>query len=327
MAGTADDVAWRLFVDWCAAVDASPLPASVATISDFFDQVPASEPTLRARLRAIRKAHRATGNTLRVAPEPTPTAWRSGPGWLPLGEALAQVPVGGWPAALRGRRDAFLLTVIHHAHLTRNAAVRLSVDDIGWPHTPSPLRPITVHGHRIEPGDDPLSCPACAVTRWLRIAALANQWGRASVRQALILEPTQPDAHDCAEPPPPSWRDVWQLAPAIDQHGWMTDWRPMSTRAVSTVLAEHLTDRRRPRPEPAAATETIEQDPWDTDSAPPSEPRTGPVDECELWALLEEKVAAADAANARITALLDDTDALLGSLSDPVLTAEEAAER
>lgn len=89
--------AWRLFADWCTATGRTPLPASVATISDFFDQVPASEDTLRRRLRVIRRAHNDAGHALHIGTGPTPTAWRRGPNWLPLGSAIARGDVGGGP--------------------------------------------------------------------------------------------------------------------------------------------------------------------------------------------------------------------------------------
>lgn len=315
----APDTAWRLFVDWCTATGARPLPASVVTIGAFFEQVPAAEATLRARLRAIRRAHQAAGQQLRVGYEPSPTAWRTGPGWLTLPAALARCPVGGWPGGVHGRRDAFLLTVLATTRLTRSQAVRLSVDDIGWGPAAGAPQHVTVAGVPLEPAPDPAECPACAVTRWLRVLALEHRWGRASVRQMLMLAPMRPRGHDCADAAPERWREVWQLAPAVDQHGGFTDWRPMSTRAVSAVLAHRLADRAAPAPPPVEEAEPAEWDDW---QAPPHSPLAG-VAEDDLWALLEEKVAAAQSTNARIDALLADTESFLGSLSDPSQASDE----
>lgn len=315
-----DAAAWRLFTDWCAAVGVSPLPATVGTVAAFFDQVPASEGTLRARLRVIRRAHQRAGQVLGIGYEPSPTAWRSGPGWLSLGAALARCEVGGWPSAVRGRRDAFLLVAIGLVGLTRSQAVRLSVDDITWPTRPTSLDPIRIKGKAIEPTPGAADCPACAVTRWLRVATEQNRWGRSSVRQMLATHPSTATSHDCADGPPQGWREVWQLAPAVDQHGWFADWRPMSTRAVSTVLATRLADRTvRPTPPPE-----VERPEWD--DYEPDETRPQVTDEAELWALLEEKVAAADAANSRIDAILADTESFLGSISTPAPAVEEAPE-
>lgn len=313
------DPAWLLFLDWCEAVGASALPATVGTISRFFDDVPASVPTLRARLQAIRRAHHATGAHLAVAREPQPRPWRSGDGWLPLGLALDACPSGGWPSAFRGRRDAWILVLLSPlVRRTRRQVLDLRTKDIIWPQqSPSnspgaASAPITVAGAPIVANLErpPSECPACAVTRWLRVAGLENRWGKASVREFLIREPGVPVEHDCLAPAPRKWREVWQLAPAIDQHGWVVDWRPMSARSVSLVAATRLRKPAHGRGAPMVTAMPVPED-QARDAPDPvhSDARLAlaGASEEDLWDLLEQRVTEADAVNARIAAFLDDS--------------------
>ena len=52
---------WALFTDWCAATDASALPADSRTVVDFLTGCPAASATLRCRVAAIDHHHSAYG--------------------------------------------------------------------------------------------------------------------------------------------------------------------------------------------------------------------------------------------------------------------------
>lgn len=312
---------WSLFEDWCSATDRRALPASVDTIGAFFDQVPASASTLRGRLRAIRRAHQAAGVRLEVGEEPVPSAWRSGRDWLTYDEALARCESDGWPAAFRGRRDAFILTVVERTRLPRRRIVGLSAEDIEWDKPPTLAEPLRVLGVPIFPtSTDPALCPACAITRWIRLVSLYNRWSASAVKERLYQAPTHPDEHDCAKPPPRRWREVWDFLPAIDQHGWASRWRSMGPRALSAVLAERLARPGERRVVAAAVSEPRPE--WDTGDDSPERvsaaqaerERLRGVSESELWSLLDERIAATEDANARVNAFLADAEALVGRI-------------
>lgn len=103
---------WQLFVDWCTAVDAAPLPAATPTVARFLDFEPElSKATLRRRVSAINTAHRTAG----YAPPGTVTAIRTllsarDRHAATVFEVIGRLPVSGWPTGLFGRRDALLLT-------------------------------------------------------------------------------------------------------------------------------------------------------------------------------------------------------------------------
>ena len=50
---------WALFTDWCAATDASALPADPRTVVEFLQGCPAAPATLRCRVAAIDHHHSA----------------------------------------------------------------------------------------------------------------------------------------------------------------------------------------------------------------------------------------------------------------------------
>ncbi len=53
---------WALFVDWCAAADTSPLPASPITLAQFLDENPAGDAVQLRRVSAINRAHLDAGH-------------------------------------------------------------------------------------------------------------------------------------------------------------------------------------------------------------------------------------------------------------------------
>jgi len=162
-------------------------------------------------------------------------------------------------------------------------------------------------GRRVPSGADPRSCPACAVARWLDILGVADGLGRGSARMALAAAgaPTPAGPHQHTPSGPARWRGAAVLLPAIDQHGWLDDYRPITTRTIRARLA--LAAGR-------AETNSLlgeppEGPPAATDPAAPTAP-TGPARPApeleEVLTLLDDLADDADALNTRIQALLDD---------------------
>jgi hypothetical protein len=249
----------------------------------FTDALSCSASTLRRLTRAI---------SLRALPQ-TPRETACAPAWdvdrplLSVGESLRRCPSAGWPEAYRGRRDAWLLVLLSPTDtggrgLSRSQAVNLQPADVSLD--------FATH-------DDPARCPKCVAVRWLHVVGLEHRWSRSTVRSHLATVNVFPQ-HVCDQQPDEQWRSAWTLAPAIDRHGWPTDWRPMTPRAVTEVL--------RRRRDSAAPLVSLPPTPAQKDPAPER------VRDHTATALDLDVVArSADAVNARVKALLDDTENLL----------------
>ena len=74
--------------------------------------------------------------------------------------------------------------------------------------------------------------------RWLDILGIADGLGRGSARMHLSAAPapTALDGHQHNPVEPQRWRSAAQLLPAIDRHGWLDDYQPVSTRTIHTRL-------------------------------------------------------------------------------------------
>ena len=68
---------------------------------------------------------------------------------------------------------------------------------------------------------------------------MADGLGRGSARTALAAAdaPTSTSPHQHTGSGPARWRAAAVLLPAIDRHGWLDDYRPISTRTIRTRLA------------------------------------------------------------------------------------------
>ena len=158
--------------------------------------------------------------------------WRVGRAWLSLGDTLNRIPLDGWPDGLVGRRDAFLAVLIGECGFSREQARAVKINDVvqgpevGW----------TIAGRPVSRAADPGPCPACAVARWLSVLKVWDDWGRSSVRGA-VLEYRRGPEHDCLAAGETDGILVPTMLPAIDRHGWLADWEPMSVRSISAVLA------------------------------------------------------------------------------------------
>ncbi|QKS12730.1 hypothetical protein HUN58_15010 [Curtobacterium sp. Csp1] len=188
---------WGRFVAWCEAAGHESLPATAATIEQFLTLFPGSASTQRLRRRAIRGHHLEAG-----LPDPIPVVearvWPrpEAPDQAAVGEVLAVIPKYRYPIGLRGRRDAFLIVLLGVLHLTREQARTITPADVAVTSI------IRIRGHVPPSTDDPVSCAACAVTRWLRVVGPAWTGFRGDVVR--LLDPTKGnlDRHDCEQPLP-----------------------------------------------------------------------------------------------------------------------------
>ncbi|WP_065963922.1 hypothetical protein [Curtobacterium sp. UCD-KPL2560] len=224
---------WARFVAWCEATGHASLPATAATIGQFLTLFPGSASTQRLRRRAIRAHHLAAG-----FPDPIPTVearvWPrpEAPGQTIVGEVLAAIPKYRYPIGLRGRRDAFLIVLLGVLHLTREQTRTITPDDVAVTSI------IRIRGHVVPSSDDPVSCAACAVTRWLRIAGPVWTGFRGDVIR--VLDPTKGnlDQHDCAQPVPGEWRRAEQLLLSLDVHGWARTGVSLSGRSMTSIIRD-----------------------------------------------------------------------------------------
>lgn len=224
---------WELFSDWCESMEIAPLPTTAETISAFLKDFPAPIETQGRRVKAIRRAHERAGQPLELPTAPRPVVLREGADWAEVPRALAQVPKyqheKHFPVAVRGRRDGWLLVLVGIVGLSRNEARSIH-------HSEVRLFPqITVKGVPIFTADPASECPACAVTRWLRIAGAVSFGFWNEVKDHVRPDGFKEGAHDCTEGLDGVWRQAATLLPAIDQHGWATS-TPMSARAISTTM-------------------------------------------------------------------------------------------
>jgi len=257
---------WELFVDWCVSFGQSALSTDPGHLGNFIDAFPAPIETQKRRTRAIRKALRLhqipqlSTDTQGDAAVQNSRALRVGPAWASVSRALAEVPKYHHPkhfdVAVRGRRDGWLLVLIGVLRFTRNEARELSQSNIQlFPH-------LAIAGRSVPKIEPIAQCPACAVTRWLRITGAASFGFVNEVRET--LDPNtltnkgstllNAPVHDCIVELDELWRQANTLLPAVDQHGWVSS-APMSIRSVSAAMANRqgldaITERRvMPRPD------------------------------------------------------------------------------
>ncbi len=235
---------WALFCDYATATDQPALPTTVAALTGFLAALPARPVTVARRVRAIAAAHRRAGYLL-TRPDTGPAASRThvhaaaAPRRGDPGLMIAACATRGWPAGLTGRRDAFLIVLTESLGYPHRAARQLSPADITVPiFGPAGESVPWLAGRPVPSDGDPRTCPACAVARWLDILGVADGLGRGSARMALTAAdaptPTSPHQHTPTEPA--RWRAAAVLLPAIDRHGWLDDYRPISTRTIRARL-------------------------------------------------------------------------------------------
>ncbi|WP_060577572.1 MULTISPECIES: hypothetical protein [unclassified Pseudonocardia] len=310
---------WALFCDYATATDQPALPTTVAALTGFLTALPARSDTLARRVRAIATAHRRAGYLLSRPDDGSaaPTPPRPTRHWGDAGAMIAACPTRGWPHGLHGRRDAFLIVLTVSLAHPYPVARTLTPTEITTDAPPDPSAgstatadggAVTVAGQTVPTDPDPQVCSACAVARWLDILGTLDGLGRGSARMDLVAADavTPDDPHRHHPRAPHRWPGAAVLLPAIDQHGWHDDYRPITIRTIRTRLA--LAASRTALTAPANRLLPHSPDgppdsagPWPA-GAPPA--RTSPSLN-DVLTLLDNVADHADALNDRIQALLD----------------------
>jgi hypothetical protein len=179
-----------------------------------------------------------------------------------VAETLKSIPIGGWPTGIVGRRDAAIVVLICAAGLTRAQVQALhSGSRQGLPRGSADA----LHGRVPEAGlsigecpaaavlkamprtDTAGTCPACALSRWLRVVARLDDRGWRTVRAELAdygeVPASDETSHDCAlmiAPPATSRGREIPLFCAIDRHGAPETGYPLSIRSITAVVAGRL---------------------------------------------------------------------------------------
>lgn len=285
---------WGRFVAWCEAAGHESLPATAATIEQFLALFPGAPSTQRLRRHVIR-AHHLQAGLLDPIPTVEARVWPrpEGGDQAAVGDVLAAMPKYRYPVGLRGRRDAFLIVLLGVLHLTREQARTITPADVAVTSI------IRIRGHVVPSSDDPVSCAACAVTRWLHIAGPVWTGFRGDVIR--LLDPTRGnlDRHDCEQPVPGEWRRAEQLLLPLDVHGWARTGVALSGRSMTSII---------PARRAAAADGSTPEEVLGTVARRPS--RFDELTLQETYAELGDTDAAVDAALARVKALYDDATGL-----------------
>ena len=284
---------WGRFVAWCTVTGHEPLPATAATIEHFLTQFPGAASTQRLRRHAIRAHHLAAGLADPIPPVQA-RVWprREAPDRAAVETVLAAIPKYRYPIGLRGRRDAFLIVLLGALHLTRGQARIVAPDDVAVTSI------IRIRGQVVPSSDEPASCPACAVTRWLRI--VGSVWTGFRSDAIRLLDPTRGnlDQHDCEQPLPGEWRRAEQLLLPLDVHGWARTGVALSGRSMTSII---------PRRRDAAAKDPIVE----VLGAVARQPsRFDALTLQETYTELGATDAAVDAALERLAAVWSDAQAL-----------------
>lgn len=226
---------WTLYKAWCAAQghgDAHTFDP--ARMEAFWEDVPAAPTTRAARERIILRQLEAHGA---IVPHPEHThrsAWRTGPAWADLETALEAIPTVGWPEGMRGRRDAFLLTMLHQG-LTRREAQNITVNEIQWPAPGDVL----IRGVKVPTATSPQRCAACAVCRWLRAICLADYRDLPTLRSTMNAQRARTVGHVCQEPNDDQWQATfWSMLPSVNRWGHVEHYEHrLSLAAISAITA------------------------------------------------------------------------------------------
>lgn len=239
---------WRLWQSWCAATDRDPtLDHDDDTLAVFAARMKAATSTTRRRLRSILVTLAELGT--RPLPRPAPAVagvfHPVDDEHLDVFETLRSVPAADWPGGFTTRRDAFVLTLVGAAGLTRAQALRLRHPDLQHNYL------WQVDGQDLPYYARPDGCPGCHVTRWLAAWSAYLDGGTPAARDAIDLDPTGPGDHACRwvdETVTSSWTRAATLIPAIDKRGLADLQGDVGPRTISRIVHTYQ-PRQQPVPE------------------------------------------------------------------------------
>ena len=174
-------VAWAEFVQWCAARGDAALPASVATVLEYVEDLEARGEPADDAIRAIGAAHREAGipsptadDHVRVAA--TRVSWRRrrpAASTVPLEDRDLRAILDALPSGIIGDRDRALLLVGYRGALRPSEIVALDVNDVVVVR--DGLAVNLLRGRVVIPrAGDPAECPVEAWQEWAAAAGLTT---------------------------------------------------------------------------------------------------------------------------------------------------------
>ncbi|OZC42693.1 hypothetical protein CH289_27265 [Rhodococcus sp. RS1C4] len=229
---------WALFVDWCAAADTSPLPASPITLAQFLDENPAGDTVQLRRVSAINRAHLDAGHpapgritSMRLALD-SARADRTIRRAAQYQAIAAALPTSGSTAALFGRRDAVLL-LLAGAGLSYNAIAELDCGDVSVDGGS-----IWIAGHhriRIDPHEVTGFQPVEVWERWHTVLQFSDRYPSTALLAEHLQRNTFPDVTALPHRGGP-------VAVPIDRWGHLPlPAAPMTAAEIGSVIAAHRT--------------------------------------------------------------------------------------
>ncbi len=210
------------------------LSCTTREIEAFLRDVSGPEATQKRRTRAILRALKSGGLKTR-------STGGLDEGWPQL---LEKMPASGFPAGLRGRRDAWLLVLIAVLGMSSREALAVETRDVK-------LQPeIAIARRMVARADSAPACPACAVTRWLRVLGPAAA-GMTAMTVDILNRPHGADLiHDCSISIDQQWRNVDTLLPKMDLRGWINPASPLSVSSLTSII-RHRQRAVREAPQPS----------------------------------------------------------------------------
>jgi integrase len=264
---------WRDWLAWCAVEQRTALPADPLDVAVYLavaaDTITAGRwryapATLDRKAAAIAAVHAAAGlpsptradvvrltlRGIRRARNTRPQ--RKRPVLLNiLTDMLGHRPDDGWPGGVARRRDTLLLLVGFAGALRRSELAAITLDDITVHddhRTGQPILLINLNTTKTDPtgtaeahvalprGDQPDTCPICALTDWLAVLASHHTRGGDGVRE-LLTETTAETRHHHRFTPPGDGT-ARPLFPAVNRHGHIND-TAISGRAVGELVKRY----------------------------------------------------------------------------------------
>nr|WP_240951990.1 hypothetical protein [Rhodococcus sp. BL-253-APC-6A1W] len=229
-----------MFQDWCHAAALPSLPGAPETLAQFLAEHPAAAPTQRARVTAINWHHDHAGlpapgraDTIRDLLDAN-RAHRLRQTRELIWQQIPQLPTGGWPQGLFGRRDAALLLIaaagIPLQQITGLQRRHLICDDQTLVVDTGRYR------YRLDPTtDDPALTPTAVYRRWAQILAFTDRHPSTRTLAAHLTRGHLPDLVDDPSP------DGLVFTP-IDRWGYLPlPPQPLTAGSVAAIVRQHLT--------------------------------------------------------------------------------------
>jgi hypothetical protein len=326
---------WALFVDWCSATGHVALPAQPETLAEFLADHPAQQGTHRRRVTVINSMHRQRG-----LPEPgrahavhaalaTRRHQRLRAVADLLEERIRQLPVGGWPQGLFGRRDALILTLVT-AGLTYTEIAALRRGDVRQQGHELVIDSARLW-HLGPAAESAELGPVPVYSRWARVQEILDGFPNARMLAHYFERPPEPVA-DRPAPVLDAGAIVQPLIVSIDRWGYTPlHAKPISAQSIAAITSAHLSGEapahRRCTPLATTGMETAARPARDDSQEPtaldPRYYRRGVTARRRAHAWLTDVVDELDGVADRAEQLLEQLAAIVGDATKAPAEPEE----